>query len=566
MRTWQDFGIEVPGSAAGEYLTTCPECSPTRKKKKAKCLSVNVPEGVWCCHHCGWAGTLKEGGRRHAIHWAKPAWIKPDPEKAAATDLPSKVVKWFGDRGIPEDVLARNGIVYRDVYMPQLEDWTKAIGFPLKRDGELVNIKWRDGRKNFRLETGAERIPYGLDDVKGEPVWIWVEGELDKLAMEAAGFRNVVSVPTGAPTPDCKDYSSKFDFLENAQEAIRSAQAHFLCVDDDPPGHALEDELARRLGREKCHRVRLPAKDANDTLLQHGSDAIAEAVENAKPYPVKGVFEVADLSDRVERLYETGYERGVETGWGVLDDLWSVRPGEMTVITGIPNSGKSNWGDCLLTNLSKLHGWHHAIFSPENQPLEDHAARFAEKWAQQPFSDGPTPRMDRETMKAALEWANNHFFWMLPDDDTDWTLDYVLETAKALVYRKGIRTLTIDPWNEMEHFRGREQTETEYISHSLKKIRQFGRVHGVHMFVVAHPSKLYKDKDGNYGVPTPYDISGSAHWRNKADNCLAVWRDFSAPDRAIEVHVQKVRFRQIGRLGVARLRYEPATGTYRGAA
>lgn len=565
MKTFLDFGIDLPPGAGPEVYTTCPQCSHTRKKKRAKCLSANIDEGVWVCHHCGWAGSLRQGGRQaERIHWARPKYVKPAPEKLPSSGLPENVLAWFAERGIPADVLTRNKIGYGKVYMPQVEDWVSAISFPYYRDGELVNIKWRDGKKNFRLETAAERIPMGLDDVAGEDTWIWVEGELDKLALEAVGFLNVVSVPTGAPTPESKDYSSKFDFLENCQEAIDAAKNHILAVDNDEPGKVLEDELSRRLGREKCYRVTWPAgtKDANEALLAHGAGRVAQAITDAQPFPVKGVFEVYDLSDRIDHLYTHGYESGVSTGWQQVDQFYTVRPGEFTVMTGIPNSGKSNWMDDLCVNLARDHGWNIAMFSPENQPLEDHMARIMEKWAKEPFNHGPTARMDEETKDVAKAWVHNHFSWILPDDDDEWTVDHVLEAAKALVFRKGIRGLVIDPWNELEHNRPNGMTETEYISVSLKRIRQWGRRHGVHVWIVAHPQKLYKGHDGNYPVPTPYDISGSAHWRNKADNCVTVWRDFGATDSSVEIHVQKVRFRQIGKIGMAPLGYSKLCGFY----
>lgn len=564
MKTFLDYGIDLPHNGVGEVYTICPQCSHTRKKKRAKCLSVNVDEQVWCCHHCGWAGTLKEGVRRTEIAWAKPTYRKPAPERLPKSDLPAKVLEFFGKRGISEDVLIRNKIGYGSVYMPQVEDHVSAISFPYYRGGELVNIKWRDGKKNFRLETGAERIPFGLDDVANEQTWIWVEGEIDKLALEVAGFLNVVSVPTGAPTPESKDYSSKFDYLENCSDLISAAQHHIIAVDGDAPGRALEDELARRLGREKCRRVIWPekCKDANEVLLSRGEMDLVLCISNAQPYPVKGVFEVLDLSDRIDNLYANGYEKGVTTGWAPLDELYTVRAGEFTVVTGIPNSGKSNFVDALHVNLAKQHGWRLAIFSPENQPLEDHMARIIEKYAMRPFNEGPTPRMSREELAQAKQWVNDHFSWILPDDDADWTIDSVLDAARALVFRKGIRGLVVDPWNELEHSRPANMSETEYVSACLKRIRQWGRKYGVHVWIVAHPQKLYKDKDGNYPVPTPYDISGSAHWRNKADNCLTIWRDFAATEPQVEIHVQKIRFRQIGKIGMAPLGYSKVTATY----
>ena len=418
-------------------------------------------------------------------------------------------------------MLSKNEIGYGLVYIPQLEEKANAISFPFFRGAELINVKYRDGQKNFRMEAGAERVLYGLNDIAATTVW--VEGEIDKLSLAQAGYDNCVSVPDGAPTPDTMNYSSKFSFLEADKEKIETIKNHILAVDNDAPGQRLEEELSRRLGREKCKRVTWPngCKDANDTLVKFGAKGLAEYIENAQPFPINGVFAASDLSHKIEHLYEHGWELGVSTGWVALNRLYTVRPGEFTVVTGIPNSGKSNFVDHMLVNLAKTQGWNFAIFSPENQPLEDHMGRMMEKYVGKPFNSGASERLSRAERDDAEGWLDDHFHWILPDDDSDWTIETVLDRAAQLVYRFGIRGLVVDPWNELEHARPEGLSETEYISKALKRIRNFGHRHGVHVWVVAHPSKLYRDKDGNYPVPTMSDINGSAHWRNKADNGIS---------------------------------------------
>lgn len=561
LKTLADFGIVIPTGRSGEVDVTCPQCSAQRKKKTARCLSVNTEKGVWSCAHCGWAGGLAKGEQRFDPAWRKPQHRRPDPLPARPLD---PIVEWFTGRGIGRAVLERNRVTAAQVYMPQIEDHAKAIAFPYLRGDELVNVKYRDREKNFRMETGAERILYGLNDIDSARCVI-VEGEVDKLSVEVAGIVSCVSVPDGAPAENAKDYASKFTFLEADKDRLETVKEWIIAVDNDGPGKRLEDELARRLGREKCKRVTWPAdcKDANDVLRSFGADVLRECIDHAQSFPLAGVFAVQDLSERIRALYEHGWEKGVSTGWDEVDQLYTVRPGEFTVVTGMPNSGKSNWLDALLVNLARDHGWQFAVFSPENQPLEDHMARMCEKWAGAPFEEGPTPRMDRDSLRMAMEWAGNHFSWILPDDDTDWTVETVLDRAKALVFRKGIRGLVIDPWNELEHAPPHGLTETIYTGQVLKHVRQFARRQGVHVWIVAHPQKLYRDKDsGNYPVPTLYDISGSANWRNKADNGIVVWRDFGSAATPIEIHVQKVRFRQIGKLGCAKLKYAGATQTY----
>lgn len=554
MKTFADFGIELRAGATGEVKTTCPRCSSSRKKKNYPCLNVNVEEGIWNCWHCSWSGTLKGG------EWQRPEIRKVfrRPEYAAnSTGLPDKALEWFKERGITEAVIKRNQIGYGAIYMPQIEEETTAIQFPYYRGGEVINIKYRDGRKNFRMAAGAERVLYGINDIADTT--IWVEGEMDKLAVEVAGFQNCVSVPDGAPAPDSKSYESKFDFL-SAPELAR-IKTHILAVDNDAAGKRLQEELSRRLGAEHCLIVEWPdgCKDANEVLMKHGPDSLSACIETAKPMPIVGAFDVSDMIPDMAELYATGLPRGVSTGWSSIDNLYTVRTGEWSTVTGIPNHGKSEWLDALLVNLASAHGWRFGIFSPENQPTSLHLSKLAEKYTGKPFNPGYHERMTREEFDIAATWLNRHFTFILPDAPS---IEAILNVAKALVLRKGIRGLVIDPWNEIEHGRAAHQTETEYISLALTQIRRFARTYGVHIWLVAHPAKLYKEANGKYPVPTPYDISGSAHWRNKADNCITVWRDQSIETRNVEIYVQKVRHKITGKTGVADLTYDPVSGRY----
>lgn len=561
MRTWADVGIEIPPNRAGEVQAICPKCSHERTKKKAKCLSANVDEGVWVCHHCGWAGSLEGKEERHARPWQPPPYRKPIPTQTA--DLPPPAVDWFAKRGIPQAVLIRNRIAFAPVYMPQIEAEAKAIVFPYFRKGELINRKYRDGQKHFRMDTGAERIFYKLDDLA--ETLVIVEGEVDALSVEVAGITSCVSVPDGAPAETAKDYSSKFTFLESAAEQLANVTKIILAVDNDGPGRRLEDELARRLGRGRCWRAQWPegCKDANDVLVKHGATDLRWYLDNAEPYPIDGVFTSLGESGKVFALYRHGVERGHSTGWAGLDRHYTVRPGEFTVVTGVPSHGKSEWLDALMVNLADLHGWGFGIFSPENQPIEEHMARIIEKYVGLPFSEGPTPRMSEAELLRGTEWAGQRFFWMLPGEEKHWDIDWILARASELVSRTGIRGLVIDPWNELEPNRKRDETETEYISRVLRVVRQFGRRHGVHVWMVVHPAKMRRGDNGEYPVPTLYDCHGSAHWRSKADNGICIWREVEGERKELtDVHVQKVRFRQVGSPGTARLVYDPVVGRY----
>ena len=549
-KTFEDFGIHVTGS--GEVSTTCPQCSASRRKKNDRCLSVNTDKGVWHCNHCGWSGGLNNGNDDYRPPKSK-TYKKPNFQ--FKPELPEDAYLFLvEERKISPTVLQRNRVCFQN----------EAILFPFYRDDECVNVKHRTLDKKFWQCKDAEKILYGYDDIEDTQTII-TEGELDKLACEVAGFKNAVSVPDGAPAPDAKSFASKFEYLENCKDRLDRVKHFVLAVDNDPSGKKLEEELARRLGPGRCSRVSWPkgCKDANAVLMQHGPGVLAKAIEGAVPFPVEGIIRVDDID--LETLYERGLEPGVSPGWISVERLYTIakESGELTIVTGIPGHGKSEWLDALLVNLAESEGWNFGICSPENYPISYHLSKLAEKYMRKPFREGLKARMSLQEMTEAKAWLNDHFSFLMPDED-NLTVNGVLKLARILVYQRGIKGLVIDPWNELDHSRPDGMSETEFISQSLTKIRRFARNHCCHVWLVAHPTKLVRGTDGKYPVPTPYDISGSAHWRNKADNCIAVWRDTDPSNDSfeMEIHVQKIRKKHIGKLGMTKLMYEYSTGRY----
>jgi twinkle protein len=565
VKTFADFGIDLGGRGGIEVACQCPQCSASRKKKNTKPLSANTEKGVWHCNHCGWSGSLTQGEQTKAQIRKLVSRPTYRDDAAKRTDA---LYESFEKRGIPREIVDRNQITLAPAYMPQSESYVECIHFPYVKDGEVVNVKYRGlSEKIFRQHAGAEKVLFGmgpLQSLRRDPSTplVIVEGEVDALSLQVAGIPCGVSVPDGAPDPRTKKYSTKFEYLENCHDFLEGFQKVIIAVDGDEPGRRLADELVRRIGPERCYIVQWPegCKDANEVLLHRGPAELATLIQDAKPVPLEGVFEVADVAEDVVELYRNQQAPGVSTGWGVVDEYYTVKPGEMTIVTGIPSHGKSEWLDALMVNMAEIHGWSCGIFSPENFPVANHVAKLLEKYVGKSFRGG-WDRLNSQEMVTGLEWAHQHFYFAVHGEDT-LNLDAILLKAQGMVQRYGIRLFLIDPWNEIDHTRPDKLSEVEYISQSLTKIRRFGRKYGVHMIVVAHPQKLYREKDGTYPVPTLYDISGAAHWRNKADNGIVIWRDVLDDEQKTTVFVQKIKNRQNGKVGHAVLYWTPKGGRY----
>ena len=302
-------------------------------------------------------------------------------------------------------------------------------------------------------------------------------------------------------------------------------------------------------------------KDANELLIREGADALRMAVVNAKPWPMDGVHQPHEYAQEVEDLYFGRVAKPLSCGISALDSLWRIVPGTFNVITGIPNHGKSMFMDQVAVNLAAAHDWKFACFSPEHSPAR-HLARLAEKVTQKPFDDGPTARMSRGELRDAMDWLEQRFTFIRTADATP-TIDWLLERFRWCAIRRGVNAVVIDPYNEIEASRPREQTETEYVSVLISKLKRFAAAHGATIFMVVHPTKLKRDDSGQEPVPTLYDLSGSAHWRNKADAGIVVHRDF-ATDRT-QIFVRKIREQPAhGSIGAADLVFNHRTRTLEG--
>lgn len=268
------------------------------------------------------------------------------------------------------------------------------------------------------------------------------------------------------------------------------------------------------------------------------------------------------LADVLE-LHVKGLPSGESTGWTSLDKHYTVLPGQMTIVTGWPGSGKSEFIDALLINLSRK-DWKFAIFSFENQPVSFHITKMIEKLAGKPFGLGRTDRIKEDELNDLVcKLAKSFSFTSCTSGS--FTLKDVLDAAQVHLeqFPDSRRGVVIDPWNEVEHSRPSGLSETEYISHSLSRIRNWARNNRVHVWIIAHPQKVRRADDGKLPVPRPDMISGSQHWWNKADCALTVWRDNEEPmSPEVQIHVQKIRFKHVGMVGMAVLHYDRVTGKY----
>jgi twinkle protein len=394
---------------------------------------------------------------------------------------------------------------------------------------------------------------------------IFVEGEMDVLALYEAGFKNVVSLPDGAPqTAKYDDNDKRFQVFEQSKW-IFDADEVIVATDNDHNGKALKLELIHRFGKDICKVVSFPSiddyqcKDANECLIEHGKQVLKECIEYAKEFPVVGLHSVKEYHQSVQNIYDGNEQKAISTGYEKLDSIYRIMPSTFNLVTGIPNHGKSNFLDQILMNLAENNNWSFAIFSPEHS-TPNHIRRLLEKRCRKPFDIGTSARINQEELNNGIEFLDKHFRFIENTEEIP-NIEFILTKAKLAKRRFGINGLVIDPFNQISPDRDYSKREDEHIRDIIAKCQQFARNHNLVVWMVAHPHKLHRNESGVIPPPDLYQVSGSAHWANMADVGMVVHRDFE--QETTKIITRKIREQGVyGEIGQVEFTFNYRTRCY----
>lgn len=563
MRDFEKYGIHLPERRCVKFKTICPQCNDTRGHKGDKSLSVNVDEGLCYCHHCGYKlyvpDDAEERRKQERIEKYKKAARLPSHFKRPTFD-PAKVKRsqaleryWTETRCLKQELLDELRISEQEELMPQSGQKENCLCFNYFEADVLVNTKFRSGNKHFKMVSGAELIPYNIDGLLGSKEAIITEGEFDACAlMTATGRRDIISVPAGA--------QSNLTWMDRFVEThFDDKETIYLAVDEDRAGEVLRQELIRRLGAERCRIMHYGdgCKDSNEHLVKYGAESLCIYLQQAEEIPLEGVFTADDYPEELRDIYENGLQGGAETGWENFDKWCTLELRRLMVITGRPGDGKSEFTDELTLRLSLRHGWKTAFYSPENMPVHYHLKKIAEKLLGREFTPGYA--MTEELYQQTVRWLADNVTHILPGSKA-YNIDDILEKARQLVRRRGVRILVIDPLNRLEQDSG--MTEREFIRSVLNKLCRFASQQQCLVILIAHPRKVNRNEmTGQLRRVEMNDINGSADFANMSDYCLNVDRDNAK--EIVTIYIDKVRFKHLGSGGKsAKFVYNYMSGRY----
>ena len=541
--TFNQHSLEV-----GKTQGVCPLCSHTRKpkNKKLKCASYDWERGLGTCHNCNTTFQLHTYNRKGSN---EKEYVRP--ETTEFIPVVNKVTEWFESRGISQKTLDDLKVGQGLEYMPQTGKKENTIQFNYVIGSQLINVKYRDGRKNFKLYKGAEKVFYNINSIIGYDECIITEGEMDVCAFHEAGVKNVISVPNGATL-----HHNNLDYLDNCIDYFEDKEKIILAVDTDEPGLALRSELVRRLGAEVCFLVDFEkCKDANEYLLKHGKEKLRQTVKKARSYPLENVTTFKDIEGDVTDFVKHGFKPGFQVGLNNFDKIFSTYTGQFITVTGIPSSGKSDFVDQMVVGYNQNYNWKTAFASPENAPNYLHAHKLMRKvWGDMPRRED----IGSDKWKEIADHVNDNFFFI---DMEKYSLESVLRKGAELVKRKGIKCLVIDPFNKVRDKNASSLDVNLYTMEYLTKIETFAKKYDVLVFIVAHPTKMYKNNEGKIEEPNMYNIKGGGEWYDASYHGLLVHRDYVLKNT--KVKVLKVKFQNLGENGAeCFFTWEPRSGRF----
>lgn len=423
-------------------------------------------------------------------------------------------------------------------------DW---LEMPVLRDGAEIGWKRRKfgAGKAFTQKPGTPQIFYNIDALKGATEVVITEGEMDCAVALQCGYL-AVSVPNGAPSERVEGDGPKYAYLDD----FPAAAIAVLAVDSDGPGGNLLHDLSQRLGPKRCKWVKYPkgCKDLNDTLIAYGPKGVHETMNRARWVDVPGLRDMFDFPPPPDLECRPCPVEG-------MAENYLLRLGDLTVVTGVPSYGKTTFTNEVMAFMARSYGWNVLVGSFEQSPRVDHLRNLRTL-----YHGRPAKLLPESDLAEADRWISKHFKFIAPDLDTEAPLVWVLNCVEAGILRYGSKLVIIDPWNELDHDRPPGMTLTEYTGFAIKQFKKLAQRMKVHVVIVAHPAKMLKNKDGQYPVPSLYDISDSAHWYNKPDMGIVIHRE---DDGLTLVRVAKCRYRGIiGQPSETRLRFDDYTHRY----
>ena len=464
--------------------------------------------------------------------------------------LQSMVQRYIQAMKLSPDIIVQEGVMC--AWMKQNADDTKsedpkgvemvpAIAYCNYLDGKIINVKFRsvvlnpitgEWSKDFAQESPTKPCaPYGIDSINpirpdAGPIrqLIITEGEKDRLTLMSCGFPYVLSIANGAQTNIAESHEAFEEWIAQVEEIV-------ICGDTDRPGRTMVKALLNAYtARAKVVHLSGNRKDISDVYADFGASEVRRIIQEAEDVAAQDIYDLHQHEPDILEVMMGIYDKGYDVGMGMKTDhiFHPTSDGGLIILTGIPNSGKTDFLNCMMAHLMFQRQKRIAFFSFE-KPIK---AKHVREIARVALGVEDTASMDHTMKESEAREVNsqiiNYMTEHMVDFDTKTRLpdsDYIIAMAERDMRKNGLDFLVIDPYVFIDMTEGGSRaTETEKVRLMLTKLQAWSRTRHVWTIVVAHPRIQYKDGHESFPPLDIYSIAGSAQWANLADFLFTVRR------------------------------------------
>lgn len=464
--------------------------------------------------------------------------------------LQNQVKSYIQAMKLDPEVMKRTGVMC--AYMNKKADDGKsedphgcipvpAIAYCNYLDGKIINVKFRsvvlnpitgEWSKDFAQESPTKPCaPYGIDSINpirpdAGPIrqLIITEGEKDRLTLMSCGFPYVLSIANGAQTNIAESHEAFEEWIAQVEEIV-------ICGDTDRPGRTMVKALLNAYtARAKVVHLSGNRKDISDVYADFGASEVRRIIQEAEDVAAQDIYDLHQHEPDILEVMMGIYDKGYDVGMGMKTDriFHPTSDGGLIILTGIPNSGKTDFLNCMMAHLMFQRQKRIAFFSFE-KPIK---AKHVREIARVALGVEDTASMDHTMKESEAREVNsqiiNYMTEHMVDFDTKTRLpdsDYIIAMAERDMRKHGLDFLVIDPYVFIDMTEGGSRaTETEKVRLMLTKLQAWSRTRHVWTIVVAHPRIQYKDGHESFPPLDIYSIAGSAQWANLADFLFTVRR------------------------------------------
>ena len=384
------------------------------------------------------------------------------------------------------------------------------LTIPHIQDGKVVNIKYRglSGQEpKWRQEEGSKKILFNQDSITEETKEIILtEGELKTVALHQMGFTNSVSLTGGVQT-----------FKPEWYDQLDKVEKVYLVMDSDGPGQKGAEELAMRIGPEKCWNIVLEdAKDPDEWFFdrKHTADEFRQLLKRAKRFDIKNIV---SLSDAAKSLYDEMMTsdldkvEGLNTPWEPVNKLIKgFMPGDLIILSAPPKIGKTTWAFQVSAHIA-MQNKPVLFFCMEmdSKKLTKKAIQLVSNTRDEFIEPEDITRLRYETFRKCPIYMPSHVRRGVEVED-------VLESIKLAYRRYGIKFVVFDNLHFLVRSVEKLRESIGYVSQQFKLMAEELRIP---IMLIVHPRKLNKAR-----AMTADDFKESGSIHADADQIIMLHR------------------------------------------